>query len=253
MIEQKTMAMRGLLLRAGAASAVFFLGLAVYSCDKGNLSSEAAPTLRYKSAVLKYKPAEIDPTVRVYYCEVTLEFSDGSGDIGWSSSERETFFPKQAIAPQKSYEDYTAEEVYPVLNESYKALQKAYYDTYFPDEQYAVFDDTYTYESMKWKYVSLVADYERIMQKEYYSLIVEYFEGDKVKTVRLDLNFSSALPPLGGYVPNGTMARGDIVYDINLSERLNDTVSFSFVLRDRAKNTSPKITTPVIILPKAAN
>lgn len=245
--------MKKTLRRAGILAIFLLLVLMSYSCDKGSLSSEAAPALRYKSAALKYKPAEIDPTVRVYYCEVTLEFSDGSGDIGWSSSEREAFFPKQAIAPQKSYEDYTVEEVYPILNESYKALQKAYYETYFPDEQYAVFDDTYTYEAMKSKYGVLVAGYERIMQKEYYSLIVEYFEGDKIKTVRSDLNFSSALPPLGGYVPNGTMAKGDIVYDINLSERQNDTISFSFILRDRAKNTSPKITTPVIILPKAAN
>ena len=82
----------------------------------------------------------------------------------------------------------------------------------------------------------------------YYSLIVEYYEGDNPPKVRKDVNYSSVLPPLGGYVPSGSVARGQIVYDMNISSRQNDTLSFTFVLRDRAGNESDEVRTPLFIV-----
>ena len=229
----------------------FFLPLlSIFSCQKGSIRDDTSPSLAFKSASIMYKQSSLDSTSLVSYCTVTLSFTDESGDIGWSSDEQAQVFPQMPIAPLTSYANADTTEVYIELNKYYIATQKAFYSAHFPEEQYDVFDDESTYPVLMKKYEQLVELYERIMQKEYYCLLVEYFEGENSKQWRKDVNYNSVLPPLGGYVPGGSMATGDIVYDINISERHNDTVSFSFILRDRKKNTSEKVYTLFFVIPK---
>lgn len=214
------------------------------------MNDDTAPTLSFKDASIMYKQSSLDSSTYVSYCTITLAFTDASGDIGWSTDEQYQSFPTMPVAPMTSYTNADTSDVYPELNKYYINTQKIFYSRYFPDETFVPFDDVSFYPVLMSKYEQLVQLYERIMQKEYYCLLVEYFEGKTAKVLRSDVNYNSVLPPLGGYVPGGTMAKGDIVYDINVSERHNDTVSFSFVLRDRVKNTSQKVYTPFFVIPK---
>ena len=220
----------------------------VSACHKNISSSGDSPSLSFAKAHLLYKPSPIDSTTMVAYCVVTLDFEDAQGDIGYSDSERETLFPTAPEIPALSYPFADTTTMYPLLLDYYNGLQEEYYTSYYPDESYIPFNDSCTYQSLMRRYYTLTALYERIMMDYYYSLIVEYYEGDNPPKVRKDVNYSSVLPPLGGYVPSGSVARGQIVYDMNISSRQNDTLSFTFVLRDRAGNESDEVRTPLFIV-----
>lgn len=217
------------------------------SCHKNNDTGDASPSLSYAKAQLLYKPSMLDSTTMVAYCVVTLDFEDAQGDIGYSDDERERLFPHSVEMPLLSYPYTDTTTMYPLLIDYYRVLQNEYYTQYFPDEQYVPFNDSCTYSVLMKRYDTLTALYERIMMDYYYSLIVEYYEGDPPR-LNPSVNYSSVLPPLGGYVPSGSVARGEIVYDMNISARQNDTLSFTFVLRDRAGNESGVVATPLLVV-----
>ncbi len=220
----------------------------VSACHKNISTGDDSPSLSFANAHLLYKPSPIDSTTMVAYCVVTLDFEDAQGDIGYSDNEKESLFPPAPEIPALSYPFTDTTTMYHLLLDYYKVLQEGYYTTYYPDESYIPFNDSCTYKVLMKRYDTLTTMYERIMMDYYYSLIVEYYEGDNPPKVRKDVNYSSVLPPLGGYVPSGTVARGQIVYDMNISSRQNDTLSFTFVLRDRAGNESDEVRTPLFIV-----
>ena len=226
---------------------LFVATLLLISCHKNNGEGSLSPSLSFSKAHLEYRTSPLDSTTMVAYCVITLDFEDGQGDIGYSDDERERLFPRSVEMPLLSYPYTDTTTMYPLLIDYYRVLQNEYYTHYFPDEQYVPFNDSCTYSVLMKRYDTLTALYERIMMDYYYSLIVEYYEGDPPR-LNPSVNYSSVLPPLGGYVPNGSVARGEIVYDMNISSRQNDTLSFTFVLRDRAGNESGVVATPLLVV-----
>lgn len=226
---------------------LFVATLLLISCHKNKGEGSLSPSLSFSKAHLEYRTSPLDSTTMVAYCVITLDFEDGQGDIGYSDNEKENIFPPTPEMPALSYPFSDTTTMYPLLTDYYRILQEEYYSRYYPHESYIPFNDSCTYSVLMKRYNTLTTMYERIMMDYYYSLIVEYYEGDPPR-LNPSVNYSSVLPPLGGYVPNGSVARGEIVYDMNISSRQNDTLSFTFVLRDRAGNESDKAISPLLVV-----